>query len=106
MTTARIAGVLLAIGGIVAAMHGPGLTRAAADPAGDQVVELSNRYAAATCDSLAHLQEVQGVNGAIANVMSHNTLPRSDAEQVVGLAVKNSCPQYLPLVQQAIPGFQ
>jgi hypothetical protein len=106
MLKMRIAGVLLASGGIMEAMYGPGLARASGDPSDDQIVELSIRYAESTCDAVARLPEEQGVNGAIANVMNRNALPRSDAEQVVGLSVKNSCPQYLPLVQQVVPNFQ
>lgn len=105
MFTMRRAGLLLASGGLIAAIHGPGLTRAPADPANDRLVELSNRFAQQTCQYLTAFPNVQGVNRAIADVLDQNDMPRSDAGQVVALGVKNSCPQYLPLVQQVVPNF-
>jgi hypothetical protein len=101
----RMAGVMPAGGGIIAAMFGPGLPRATADPTEKEIVELSIRYAQTTCAQLAALPKPQGVRAAVADVLDRSAVPRSAAERVVGLAVKNSCPQYLPLVQQVVPDF-
>jgi hypothetical protein len=99
-----MAGVLLAGGGIIAATFGPGLPRAAAQPE-EELERIAARDAYTTCTQLAQFPDPQGVDAAIGDVMDRNEIPRRGAERVVGLSVKSSCPQYLPLVQQVVPGF-
>lgn len=90
---------------MVAAVFGPGVAIASADPDEQQLSEISARHAVETCDTVARLPTDQGVNRAVALVLEMTDLPRWAAERVVGLAVRRSCPEYLPRVQQAIPNF-
>ena len=84
-------------------MFGPALPRASADPPQEELERLSVRYAYTTCAQLGQVPDAQGVDVAVADVMDRSEISRRAAEQVVVLAVRTSCPQYLPQVRQAIP---
>jgi hypothetical protein len=102
--TMRTAGALLVGGGIAAAMLGAGLPRASADVPEEEIVRLSQRYAYTTCAQLTQTPDAEGVNISVGDVMDRNGIPRWAAERVVAMSVKNSCPQFLPVVQQFAPG--
>jgi len=102
--TMRMAGVLLAGSGIIAAMFGPGSPRASADTPQEELQRLSVRYAYTTCVQLTQYPNAQGVDAAVADVMDRNGVSRYDAEQVVAMSVRSRCPQFLPVVQQVVPG--
>ncbi|TVS85558.1 DUF732 domain-containing protein [Mycobacterium helveticum] len=89
--------------GIVATVLGPGLPRASADPPGEEFERLASRYAQTTCAQLGRYPEAPGVNAAVADTMDRSAIPRAAAQRVVGLSVRDYCPQYLPLVRQVVP---
>lgn len=101
-TMARAA-ALLAGAWIVAGTLGPG--PASADPPEEELERLADRYAQTTCAQLGQYPDAQGVNAAVADTMDRSAIPRASAQRVVGLAVQNHCPQYLPLVRQVVPDF-
>ncbi|MEY8017348.1 hypothetical protein [Mycobacterium servetii] len=104
-TRTRSAAVVLAGAGIIAATWGPWLPRASADPPEEELERLSSRYAQTTCAQLGQYPDMQGFNAAVADTMDRNAISRTAAQRVVGLSVKNYCPQYLPVVREVVPDF-
>jgi len=94
-----------AAAGTMAANLGPALAGASVDPnpTDEQLAQLSIRAAPATCKTLSYVQDADGVRGVIDTVMDKTGLPQPAAERVVALSVEDSCPQYVPLVNQVVP---
>lgn len=95
-------GLLLACVTAVLVMFGSELPRAVADPPEQELERLADRYAFTTCTQLARIPDTQGVNAAVGDVMDRSAIPRWAAQRVVWLAVKSSCPQYRPTVEQVV----
>jgi len=90
---------------VITGVFGPGLAIASATPTEEQLVEISMRSVPETCQAVRNLPQPQGVRGAIADVQAQSDLPKWAAARVVGHAIRLSCPEYLPLVQQVVPNF-
>jgi hypothetical protein len=89
----------------VATLFGPGLSTASAAPSEDELIAIAMRSVPETCQAVAFLPTPQGVKGAIADIQSQSALPKWAAARVTGHAVRLSCPQYLPRIQQVVPNF-